>query len=148
MNVDALTKQFEDCLVQARAGLKQEISEARAAVAAANNEKTAAANALADLKDQTARANADLAAVQAHLGKASDLAGLNSMITKARTELAAIKVQTDEASQHLAKLAKDRTEGEARVNVLQNENRRLTTQQSEMTADVTRIKTLLRSFGG
>src|SRR6516164_3282155 len=95
--------------------LALQITAAKNIMAAASAEKSAAQNALSDLRDQHKQAQSQLDAVMKDLQRLSDLVGVGHDIKKARAELKRVQSETERANQALEKLAKEQTEREAKL---------------------------------
>jgi chromosome segregation ATPase len=131
---------FEAFVARTRAVLEQHIIEARRIVDNLNLEKTAAANALAALKDQCRQAKADVDAILAHRDKAASLGSIDAEISKARKEAERLKAENAKAAQDLEARLKQCTEADTRLIGLQNEARRFTAMRSEAEAAVSHIR--------
>src|SRR5262249_49242362 len=112
MNIDDIPRQLEELFDRSRAALDQQIAKARQVVGDLNAEKTGAAMTLAGLKDQIVKAKADLDAVLADLGQASNAVRLDREMAKARTELEQLKSETAKETKALETLTKQRREAE------------------------------------
>jgi chromosome segregation ATPase len=145
MTLDELPHQFAAFLNSARAVFDREVAGARKAVDNLNAEKTAAAKALADLKEQHELAQKQLDAVRADLQRASILVGVGHDIASARKVLETLKSETAQAKAALEKLAKERTAREAEVKVLGDEARRLVAIRTEGEAAMANLRAQLRS---
>ena len=121
MDAQRLTDDLGTALERARGALDHDIAVARKAVKAAQ---------------------AELSAVLAHVSKASSLVGLNSEIATARKELDKLKVEIAKINIDLQRLAKERTEAEAKVLALGNEAKRWLEVRSQSEAAVRDVKTL------
>jgi len=83
MSLHGLPAEFERVVERARAALDQEITAAKNIIAAANAEKSAAQNAVIELRDQLKQLQSQLAALNDELQRRTTLAGLNREITAA-----------------------------------------------------------------
>ena len=143
MSLDGLPQQFEAFVDRARAALSGEITAAKTVVVAANAQKRSAENALADVETRCKQAKAQLDAVLSDLDRGSTLAGINSEIKKARTELKRVKSETEQATAALEKLAKERTEAEAKLVALGNEAQRMINIRTEGEAVMANLRAQL-----
>jgi predicted nucleic acid-binding Zn-ribbon protein len=121
MGLDELPQQFDALVEAARVALHGEVTSAKAVVARANAEKTAAANVLADLQAQIRATQNQLNAVLSNLHRAEGLVGINTEIAGVRKTLDALKIETEAKRKDLAGLVKQCTEREASVVALNNE---------------------------
>ena len=146
MNLDEIPERLEELFDRSRAALDQQIAKARKVVDSLNVEKTAAAKALGELKDQITKARAELDAVRADLGRASTAVQLDREIKKSRSELERLKGETAEEEKTLAALTKKRTEAEARVIALENDARQATAERCRAQDMMEQVKAKLRSI--
>ena len=93
MDIDRIRNDLEAVLERARAGLNQEVEQARKAAKAADNEKAAAQNELVNLHNQCTEAQRQLDAVLKHLDKASNLAAIDAQIKTAQKELHGLQAE-------------------------------------------------------
>jgi len=147
MDVDDIPDQFEQLVDRARAALNREIEKAQKLVDNLTVEKTAAAKALAELKDQHGKAKAELETTLADLDRASSLRGLNSALAKARMELERLNSETAKETKALEVLVKKRTEVEARVVALEDNARAATAERCRAQEMLEQVKIKLRSVG-
>jgi chromosome segregation ATPase len=143
MTLDEIPDQLQELFDRSRAGLDAQITKARKVVDALNVEKTGAAKALAELKDQITKGKADLDAVLADQHRASSLVQLDREIAKARPELERLKAEITEQSKALETLVKQRTAEEARVVALENDARQATAERCRAQEMMARMKTQL-----
>ena len=144
MDIEELTEQLKHIFERVRAGLNQEVEQARKAVKVADNDKTAAQNAFSQLKDQHAEVQKNLDATLKHLGKASSLAALDSEIKNARKELDTLKVEITQATTAVAALKLQQTEAEAKRVATWNEVSNLRTEHREHSDAIAHIRTLFK----
>ena len=107
-------------------------------------EKSAAANALADLEARCKSTQDQLDALNDELAQRTTLAGLNRGIAAASKKLKALQAETAEAEKALEALNKQRADGEAKLVALGNEMSRLRGERSEATTEISNIKALLQ----
>ena len=140
MDVDDIPGQLEELFDRSRAALDAQVTKARKAVDGLNAEKAAAAETLAELKDQITKARTELDSVRANLDRASNLRALNGELTKARAELEQLKDKTAKESTALEALTKQRTAAEARVVTLENDARQATAERCRAQEMMARIR--------
>jgi chromosome segregation ATPase len=96
MSIDELPNRLGEFVELARAALSREITAAKNIVAAANAERSAAQNALANLEGQCKQAKAQLDEIDNELQRASTLAGITREIAAASKKLKALQAETAE----------------------------------------------------
>jgi chromosome segregation ATPase len=121
MNLDDLPGQFEEFLYSARVALHQKVSSARTTLEQLKRETAAESKALADLRDQRAKTQANLDTNVANLNRAGGLAVLDAEIAEARKTLAGLKHESAEASKSLDAVKKQLKDAESRFNAVQTE---------------------------
>jgi len=121
MTLDRFPDELEEFVERVNVALHEEITSAKNVVARANAEKTALANALAELRDQHKQVQSQLDTVLKDLHRGSNLVGITREIAEARKTLEALKAETAEATKALAALSKERTECQAKVTALNGE---------------------------
>jgi chromosome segregation ATPase len=146
MRIDELPDQHERFLDQARGVLGQEVAEARQSLAALNAEKATAQAAVSALQDQRKVAQAALDAVLSDLNRASGLAGLGAELAEARQKLRVLTAETEKISSALEKLVRERAEAEHQRDAVLGEMQRLRQERAEATAEIDKIKALVKSF--
>jgi len=124
--------------------LALQITAAKNIMAAASAEKSAAQNALSDLRDQHKQAQSQLDAVMKDLQRLSDLVGVGHDIKKARAELKRVQSETERANQALEKLAKEQTEREAKLVALGLEANRMIAIRTEGEAVMAHLRAQLQ----
>jgi len=144
MSFHGLPAEFEQFVERARAALDGEITAAKNIMAAASAEKSAAQNALSDLRDQHKQAQSQLDAVMKDLQRLSDLVGVGHDIKKARAELKRVQSETERANQALEKLAKEQTEREAKLVALGLEANRMIAIRTEGEAVMAHLRAQLQ----
>ena len=144
MSLHGLPAEFEQFVERARAALDGEITAAKNIMAAASAEKSAAQNALSDLRDQHKQAQSQLDAVMKDLQRLSDLVGVGHDIKKARAELKRVQSETERANQALEKLAKEQTEREAKLVALGLEANRMIAIRTEGEAVMAHLRAQLQ----
>jgi hypothetical protein len=144
MTLDEISDQFSAVLARARTVLHQEVEKAQKTMAAANAEKTAAANALTELKEQHSRAQTELKSTLAHLDKASTRVGLDREIVAGRKVLDRLKTETAEAEAALAALHEQRKQAESKLVGLNNEAQRQLSIRLESEAVVANLRNRLQ----
>jgi chromosome segregation ATPase len=147
MQLDELPDQFEAFVECARTTLDQEITRSRATLERANAEKTAAANALADLQSQCREAQSQLTAVTKELQRSTALHGVGYEIEKANAELARLKAETAKETKALEALSKERTECQAKVNALNSEVGPLVAQRAYSQEVMAKLKHQIGQLG-
>jgi chromosome segregation ATPase len=146
MTLDEIPDQLQELFDRSRAVLDAQITKARKVVDNLNAEKTGAAKALADLKDQCRQTQANLDTVLASLNRASGLAGLDYEIDQARKILAGLDREKAEASKSLEASKKQLSDAETRFNALQTETQTLVAQRCDSQAIMENIRAQLRSM--
>ena len=144
MTLDELSGQLEAFLERARTVLDLEIGQAKKIVAAANAEKSAAQNALADLEARCKSTQDQLDALNDELAQRTTLAGLNRGIAAASKKLKALQAETAEAEIALAALNKQRAEADVRLVALGLEANRMIAIRTEGEAVMAKLRSQLQ----
>src|SRR6516165_10015141 len=124
-SLHGLPAEFEAFIERARVALSQEITAAKNIMAAANAEKSAAANAVATLEARCKSTQDQLDALNDELAQRTTLAGLNRGIAAASKKLKALQAETAEAETALAALNKQRAEADTKLVALGLEANRM-----------------------
>jgi chromosome segregation ATPase len=147
MTLDRFPDELEDFVSRINAALHGEITSARAIVERANAEKTAAANALANLQAQCKSAQDQLELTTREFDRFSELVGVGHDIEKARKELARLKAETEKEVKALAALSKERSECQAKVNALAGEVGPLVAQRAYSQEVMAKLKHQIDQLG-
>jgi chromosome segregation ATPase len=145
MSIDEIPGQLQELFDRSRAALDAQITKARKVVDNLNVEKTGAAKALADLKDEIVKAKAELDGVRADLGRTSNAVRLDRETAKARTELDRLTAENAEAKALEARL-KQCAEADTKLVTLQNDARLATAERCRAQETIQEIKNKLQQW--
>jgi chromosome segregation ATPase len=144
-SLDDIPDQFQQLVDRARAALDAQVTKARKIVDSLNAEKTAAVKSLGELKLQIEKAEAELEAVRADLGRTSSAVRLDREIAKSRKESEQLTVENAEAAKALEARLKQCAEAEARVVALEIAARQATAERCRAQEIIEAIKRQLQS---
>jgi chromosome segregation ATPase len=146
MNVEEIPRQLQELFDRSRAVLDAQITKARKVVNDLNAEKTGAAKALADLKDQITKAKVDLDAVVADLDRASNARRSDHELAKACAESERLTAENAKVATALEARLKQCAEADTKLVTLQNDARLATAERCRAQEMVAQIRSRLEQW--